>query len=155
MPYAGVETTNIEGDTALKQQLIVCQQMFKTWCFNFFAMSCKNLMRLEIILCPLIWQTQIGTRSYLPLLDICGCNPWGIFIIIFILFLILIVADHSLKQMSIYVKIAFFLTCTRTYCWERILLYYSWNLISLNRSFNPVIIPVSIKLTAMQHTTWS
>ena len=35
-------------------------------------MLCKNLVHLWCILCPLIWQTSIGPRSNLLLLDICG-----------------------------------------------------------------------------------
>ena len=48
-------------------------QMLKTWCINlsFFAMLCKNLVHLQCILCPSIWQTYIDPRSNLPLLDIC------------------------------------------------------------------------------------
>ena len=45
-----------------------------------FAMFCKNLVHLQCILCPSIWQTYMGPRSNLPLLVICGKNRIKFFV---------------------------------------------------------------------------
>ena len=54
--------------------MTICQLMLKIWCINLFLFTLllKKLVHLYCNFSISIWQTQIGLRSNLPLLNICA-----------------------------------------------------------------------------------